>query len=104
MTMNPELLARLQRLADANIELLPAGGVAHHFVFTRDGAAVLVQRREDGFGSIGSPGRITARGFEPLVDAGNGPRFVFKGEESPASDAETSAARSLLADLKSALA
>jgi len=101
--MNPDLLARLERLAAANIDLLPADGVANHFVFTRDGVAVLVQRRDDGFGSIGSPGRITGRGFEPLVDAGDGPRFLFKGQETPASDAEASATRSLLADVKSAL-
>ncbi len=102
--MDPELLARFERLAAAGVTLLPTVAIPNHFVFTRDGMAVLVERRGDGFGGIGSPGRITERGFEPLIDATGDAHFVFKGEESPATAAEVQAARSLLADLKSALA
>lgn len=101
--MNPELLNKLQRIAEAGIEMLPVAAMTNHFVFTRDGMAVLAERRGEGFGGIGSPGRITERGFEPLVVAGNREVFVFKGCEVEASPAEADAARGLLADLRSAL-
>jgi hypothetical protein len=101
--MNPELLAKLQRIAEAGIELLPVAEAPNHFVFTRDGMAVLVERRGGGFGGIGSPGRITERGFEPMVFAGGRQAFVFKGREEAATAVEADAARRLLADLKPAL-
>ncbi len=102
--MDPDLLARFERLAAAGVSLLPTAEIPNHFVFTRDGTVVLVERRGDGFGGIGSPGRITQRGFEPLIDTGSGAHFVFKGDQSPATAAEVQAARSLFADLKAALA
>ncbi len=102
--MDPALLARFERLAAAGVSLLPTAEIPNHFVFTRDGMAVLVERRGGGFGGIGSPGRITQRGFEPLVISAGGASFVFKSESSAAAAAEVEAARNLLADLKSALA
>ena len=102
--MHPDLLARLERIAGAGIGMLPVAEAPNHFVFTRDGMAVLVERRGGGFGGIGSPGRITERGFEPLIGAGGREAFVFKGHEEAASPAQADAARSLLADLRSALA
>lgn len=101
--MNPELLAKLQRIAEAGIELLPVAEAPNHFVFTRGRMAVLVERRGEGFGGIGSPGRITERGFEPLIGSGGREMFVFKGREEAASAAEAGDARLLLADLRSAL-
>ena len=102
--MNPALLARFERLAAGGISLLPVAGMENHFVFTRDDIAVVVERRGEGFGGIGSPGRITERGFEPLVYSSGGAHFVSKSERSPASATDIIAARFLLADLKSALA
>lgn len=102
--MDPALLARFERLAAAGISLLPTAEIPNYFVFTRDDIAVLVERRGDGFGGIGSPGRITERGFEPLIHSSGGAHFVFKAERSPATAAAIVAARFLLADLKSALA
>lgn len=102
--MNPDLLAKLERLAEAGVSILPAAALEHHFVLTRDGMAVLVERRGEGFGGIGSPGRITANGFEPLVDDGGKPSFVFKGHRLEASAEDAAAARRLLQELKSALA
>lgn len=101
--MNAELLAKLQRIAEAGIEMLPVAEMPNHFVFTRDGMAVLVERCGDGFGGVGSPGRITERGYEPLMSGGGVEAFVFKGREEAASAAEARAARSLLADLRSAI-
>jgi len=102
--MDPALLVRFEKLAAAGVSLLPTAEIPNHFVFTRDGMAVLVERRDGGFGGIGSPGRITQRGFEPLVTSAGGAHFVFKGGSSAAAAAEVEAARWLLADLKSALA
>jgi hypothetical protein len=102
--MDPALLVRFEKLAAAGVSLLPTAGIPNHFVFTRDGMAVLVERRGGGFGGIGSPGRITERGFEPLVYSSGGAHFVFKAERAPATAADIIAARFLLADLKSALA
>jgi hypothetical protein len=64
---------------------------------------VLVERRADGFGGIGSPGALTGRGFEALVERAAGPAFVFKGDERAAKTDEAEAARSLLRDLRQAL-
>jgi len=102
--MNPELLAKLEKLAAAGISILPVASLEHHFVFTRGEMAVLVEKRGDRFGGIGSPGRITANGFEPLVDDGTGLTFVFKGERNRATEAQSAEARALLQDLKQALA
>jgi hypothetical protein len=101
--MDERLLAQLERIAAAGIELLPTPELPHHFVFERAGCVVLVERREDGFGGIGSPGALTERGFEALVERGAGPAFVFKGGERPAPAGEAEAARALLRDVRQAL-
>jgi hypothetical protein len=100
----PGILARLERLAAVRIKLLPVPQIATHFVFERDGYLALADRREGGFGSVGSPGRMTENGFAPLVERAAGPVFLAKGHEEPASSEEAAAARAFLADLKSALA
>jgi hypothetical protein len=64
---------------------------------------VLVERRGEGFGGIGSPGRITESGFEPLVEDGGAAWFVFKGKRTRAQPEEAEAARELLRTVKSAL-
>jgi hypothetical protein len=102
--MNPALLAQLERISAAGIELLPVPQISTHFVFTRDGCAVLVERTAAGFGGVGSPGRITAQGFAPLVERNGVKAFVGKGFEESATDAEASAARQLLQDLLAVLA
>lgn len=101
--MDERLLGQLERLAGAGIQLLPTPELPHHFVFERAGCVVLVERRDGGFGGIGSPGALTERGFEALVERGGGPVFVFKGEERRATAGEAEAARSLLRDVRQAL-
>lgn len=100
--MDSDLLDKLERIAAAGISMLPSP-LEHHFVFTRDGMAVLVERRGEGFGGIGSPGRITANGFEPLVDDGGTRSFVFKGQRTAAQPQEADSARELLRTLKAVL-
>lgn len=101
--MDERLLGQLERLAGAGIQLLPAPALPHHFVFERAGCVVLVERRDGGFGGIGSPGALTERGFEALVERPAGPHFVWKGGERPAPAAEVEAARALLRDVRQAL-
>jgi len=101
--MDASMIARLERLVEAGVSLLPLAQLEQHYVFTRDDMAVLVERRGEGFGGIGSPGRITANGFEPLIDDGGAAWFVFKGQRQAASAEDAGAARKLLHDLKAAL-
>ena len=102
--MHPDTLQRLERLAAAGIGMIPAPEVSTHFLFQRDGCVVLVERKEDGFGAVGSPGVLTEKGgFAALVERGGQSWLVSKGEERPAQTREAEAARRLFTDLKSAL-
>ena len=77
--------------------------MSKHFVFERDGFVALVERREDGFGSIGAAGILSEKGFAPLVHRDGGPFFVAKGFEQPANDEQVSGVRRFQADLEMAL-
>lgn len=101
--MDPLVLSQLEKIADAGIVLLPTPQLGAHFVFERDGCVVLVERSGGGFGSIGSPGLLTERGFMALVERDGTVYFVHKSEERKALPAEAAAARRLLNDLKIAL-
>jgi hypothetical protein len=97
--MDAKLLSQLERVADAGIQLLPLPQVATHYAFERGGFVILVEKRGEGFGGIGSPGLLAEAGFAPLVDG----RFVAKGWERKATADETAGMRQFLADLKAAL-
>jgi hypothetical protein len=98
-----ETLGKLERIAALGIKLLPLGGIQTHFVFERDGCAVLVERRADGFGAPGGPGLLTESGFAALVERDLKPWFIGKLERREATPEEAAAARKLFTDLKSAL-
>lgn len=101
--MNAETLARLERISALDIKILPLAEIQSHFVFERDGCAVLVERRAQGFGGVGGPGLLTSTGFAALVDRDGRPWFVGKVEQREATPEEAAAARRLFTDLKSAL-
>lgn len=102
--MNPDVLNQLEKIAAAGIDIIPTPQTPSHFVFTRDGCVVLVERRGEGFGPIGSPGLLTEKGgFAALVERAGQPWFVAKGEQRPAEPGEAEAARRLFTDLKSVL-
>lgn len=102
--MSPETLARLERIASLGIGLIPAVEVNTHFIFERGGFVVLVERRGDGFGGIGSPGKLVeGYGFAALVRRGEEDWFVARGAQWRAGPGEAEAARKLFADLKSVL-
>lgn len=101
--MNQTTLSQLEKIAASGIRILPTAQIPNHFVFERDGCAVLVERRGEAFGGIGSPGMITDKGFEPLIEQDGRSVFVFKSEVREAKANEVESARRLLHDLKQAL-
>ena len=94
----------LQRLADANINLLPTTRITTHFVFERDGFISLVERKPEGFGRVGAPGLLTEQGFAALVWRAESAFFVGKGTEQLASSEQVELIRQFATDLEQALA
>lgn len=102
--MDASLIGKLERMAAAGIQLLPTPEVPTHFVFERDGCVVLVERRGEGFGAVGSPGLLVEQGgFAALVERGGRSYFVWKGGEREAQQSEASAARRLFTELRTIL-
>ena len=102
--MDELVIAQLERVAEAGIGMIPAVEVGTHFVFAREGCVVLVERRGEGFGGVGSPGLLVEEGgFAALVRRGDEDWFVGKGLERRAGEGEAAAARRLFTDLKEAL-
>jgi hypothetical protein len=97
-----DLLEKLQRLAAAGIQIVPAE-IASHFVLERDGFVSFVARREEGFGNIGASGLMTERGFAAMIWRGEHPFFVGKGSERPATAEEVQNIRAFASDLANAL-
>ncbi len=99
--MNPETLRRLELVAEAGIGLVPATAIATHFLFERGGFVVLVERRGEGFGGVGSPGKLVeGHGFAALVRRSDGDWFVCRSGQWPAAPGEAEDARRLFTDLK----
>lgn len=101
--MTQETLAQLERIAALGIRILPLAEIQTHFVFERDGCAVLVERRGEGFGAAGGPGLLTDSGFAALVERDERPWFIGKTVKREATPGEAVAARRLFTDLKSVL-
>ncbi|MCZ2156254.1 MAG: hypothetical protein LC114_20520 [Bryobacterales bacterium] len=102
--LTPEILATLQRLADAGFDLVPDPELRTHYIIRRGDYLAMVERRPDGsFGGSGSPGKLTTRGFAPLVRHGEQAVFRAKRHDEPASQEEVRAIRSFAAELKQAL-
>jgi hypothetical protein len=101
--MNPRLLAQLERIASSGIQILPVPEIATHFVLERNGCVVLVERLEDGFGAIGSPGSLSEKGFSALVQRDGRDWFIGKGESRAATEAEAEEVRGLYRDLRAIL-
>ncbi len=101
--MTQEILARLERIAALGIRILPLAEIQSHFVFERDGCAVLVERRQGGFGGVGGPGLLVDSGFAALVELDGRPWFLGKSLKRQATETEAQNARRLFTDLKTAL-
>jgi hypothetical protein len=102
--VNPKLLVQLERLAASRIQILPVPEIASHFVLERNGCVVLVERREDGFGAIGSPGALSDQGFAALVQRDGRDWFIGRNESREATESEAAEARGLYRDLREILA
>jgi hypothetical protein len=100
----PEIQLKLtfEKLVAAGIQIVPAE-ITSHFILERDGFVVLVERRENTFGNIGTPGLMTERGFAALMWRGDQAFFVGKGFEQPASADEVQKIRAFATDLANAL-
>jgi hypothetical protein len=92
-----------EKLVAAGIQMIPAE-ITSHFILERDGFVSFVERRENAFGNIGTPGLITDRGFAALIWRGDQAFFVGKGFEQPASPDQVQKIRAFASDLASALA
>jgi hypothetical protein len=98
------MTGKLQKLVDANIQLLPLIEITTHFVFERHGFVALVERRNDEFGSVGTAGLLSDKGIAPLVWRNGRPFFVARGFDEPASSEQVEQLRAFQADLSAALA
>jgi hypothetical protein len=102
--MDERTLKQLERVAELGIGLAPVAGITTHFVFERAGYLVLVERRSNGFGKAGSPGKLVeGHGFAALVRRGGADWWVARGAEWVAPPEEAEAARRLFTDLKAIL-
>lgn len=97
--MNP----RLEKLAAAGIQIIPAD-VSSHFIVERDGFVAFIERRGEDFGNIGAPGLMTERGFAALVWRSHQAFFVARGLEQPANPDDVHKLRAFARDLERALA
>lgn len=101
--MDAELLAKLERVLAARIELVPDIQITTHYVFARDGFASLVEKRAGGFGNIGAPGLVTESGFAALLWRDGMGVFVGRGFEVPATAEQVEQIRAFDKDLNEAL-
>lgn len=101
--MDAALLARLERLLAARIELVPDLKITTHYVFARDGFAALVEKRDGGFGNAGTPGLVTEQGFAALLWRGEQGVFTGRGFELLATAEQVTAIRAFDRDLNEAL-
>ena len=93
---------RLERLAAAGFQIVPAD-ITSHFIVERQGFVALVERREEDFGNIGAPGLMTEQGFAALLWRGTQAFFVGRGFEQPATMEQVRQIRAFAADLETAL-
>lgn len=103
--MTSEILATLERLAAANINLVPSD-LNGYFVFERDGFVCLVEKTKHGaFGGIGSVCRLIEEGgFATVLWNGERAYYVQKGgHRIEASPEEITLFRGFSADLRAAL-
>jgi hypothetical protein len=101
--VTPSLIERLEKLAAAGIQIIPAE-ITSHFILERDGFVAFVERREQGFGNIGAPGLMTEHGYAALIWRGDEAFFAGKGFEEPASAEQVRKLRAFASDLENALA
>jgi hypothetical protein len=100
--VTPDLGDKLEKLATAGIQIVPAE-ITSHFILERDGFVAFVERRENGFGNIGAPGLMTEQGFGALIWRGEQAFFVGKGFERPATAEQVQKIRAFTSDLANAL-
>jgi hypothetical protein len=89
------------RLASRGIQLVSE--TRAHYLFSRDQFVVLVERKGDGFGSIGSTGMMTETGLAYLMWRGGCPLLKGRSIEVEAAADQVAAMRQFSSDLQEAL-
>jgi hypothetical protein len=98
-----KLESQLLALSSANIQLVPAD-MSTHYVLERDGFVCLVEKRDGGFGAIGSVCQLAGDGFAVVTWNGTEAHFVAKGQPRRlASPEEIRQFRAFSQDLRAAL-
>ena len=96
--MNPEIAARL---ASSGIQIVSE--TRGHYLFSREQFLVLVERKQAGFGSIGSTGMMTENGLAYLIWREGRALLKGKGTEIEADAEQVEAMRRFSTDLEAAL-
>ena len=91
------------RLVERGFQLIPATDISTHFIFERDGFVALVERKDDGFGNIGSAGLLCEKGFAALIWRGEEPWFVARGFEQRATHQQVQSIRQFSKELEESL-
>jgi hypothetical protein len=95
---------QLERLTSGGFQLLPVLEITTHYVLERDGFVALAERRADGsFGNFGAAGKLLEGAFAVLVWREEGPVFVAKGKQWPATPEQVETLRRFEGDLRNAL-
>ena len=97
------MIEKLEKLAAAEIRLLPVATIQTHFIFERNGFVALVERKGDEFGRIGTAGLATENGFAALVWRAGRAYFVGRGAEQTATDEQVESLRGFQKDLEESL-
>ncbi|HZU24366.1 MAG TPA: hypothetical protein VFA04_02530 [Bryobacteraceae bacterium] len=98
------MIEKLEKIAAAGIQIIPAADLSTHFLFERDGFVSLVERtKENNFGNIGAPGLLTDSGLAVLLWRGGEGWFVRRGFEQRATEDQVRRLRAFATDLEQAL-
>jgi hypothetical protein len=98
------VIEKLEKIAAAGIQIIPAADLSTHFLFERDGFVSLVERtKENNFGNIGAPGLLTDSGLAVLLWRGGEGWFVRRGFEQRATEDQVRRLRAFATDLEQAL-
>ena len=97
-------IRKLECLAASGVTIVPTTEIATHFVLEREGFVMLVERTDEGFGSIGSPGLLGDHGFAALLWKGQEPFWVAHGFSQQATPEQVASVRDFAAMVKSCLA
>lgn len=102
-SLSENTIRQLERLAASGVAIVPTTEITTHFVLEREGFLILVERTEEGFGSVGSPGLLCDQGFAALIWKGQEPYWVARGFSQAATPEQVASVRDFAAIVKNCL-